>query len=44
MTVLDTFFDTPMAFGISGLALFMIGLLIKQNRGRKLVLTVSLFL
>ncbi|MBI5316727.1 MAG: glycosyltransferase [Nitrospirae bacterium] len=44
MTVLDTFFDTPMAFGISGLALFMIGLLIKQHRGRKLVLTVSLFL
>jgi cellulose synthase (UDP-forming) len=44
MTVLDTFFDTPMAFGISGVALFMIGLLIKQHRGRKLVLTVSLFL
>lgn len=44
MTVLNAFFDTPMAFGISGLALFMIGLLIKQNRGRKLVLTVSLFL
>jgi cellulose synthase (UDP-forming) len=44
MTVLNTFFDMPMAFGISGLALFMIGLLIKQNRGRKLVLTVSLLL
>jgi cellulose synthase (UDP-forming) len=44
MTVLNAFFDTPIAFGISGLALFMIGLLIKQHRGRKLVLTVSLFL
>jgi cellulose synthase (UDP-forming) len=44
MTVLNTFFDTPIAFGISGLALFVIGLLIKQNQGRKLMLTVSLFL
>jgi len=44
MTVLNTFFSTPIAFGISGLVLFVIGLLIKQNRGRKLVLTLSLFL
>jgi hypothetical protein len=44
MTTLNTFFSTPIAFGISGLALFVIGLLIKQNRGRKLMLTVSLFL
>jgi len=44
MTVLDTLFSTPIAFGISGLALFVIGLLIKQNRGRRLMLTISLFL
>lgn len=44
MTVLNTFFSTPIAFGISGLALFVIGLLIKQNRGRRLMLTLSLFL
>ena len=44
MTVLNTFFGTPIAFGISGLALLVIGLLIKQNRGRRLVLTLSLFL
>ncbi|MEK7350779.1 MAG: glycosyltransferase [Nitrospirota bacterium] len=44
MTVLNTFFSTPIAFGFSGLALFVIGLLIKQNRGRKLMLTLSLFL
>lgn len=44
MTVLDTFFSTPIAFGISGLALFVIGLLIKENRGRRLMLTLSLFL
>jgi len=36
MTVLNTFFSTPIAFGIWGLALFAIGLLIKQNRGQKL--------
>lgn len=44
MTVLNIFFSTPIAFGISGLALFVIGLLIKQNRGRRLMLTLSLFL
>lgn len=44
MTFLDTFFGTPVAFGISGLALFVIGLLIKQNHGRRWVLTLSLFL
>jgi cellulose synthase (UDP-forming) len=44
MTVLNAFFSAPIAFGLSGLALFVIGLLIKQNRGRKLMLTLSLFL
>ncbi|MDZ4732796.1 MAG: glycosyltransferase [Nitrospirota bacterium] len=44
MTILNAFFSTPIAFGISGLALFVIGLLIKQNRGRRLLLTLSLFL
>ena len=44
MTVLNICFSTPIAFGFSGLALFVIGLLIKQNRGRKLMLTLSLFL
>ncbi len=44
MTVLNIFFSTPIAFGISGLTLFVISLLIKQNRGRKLMLTLSLFL
>ena len=44
MTVLNIFFSTPIAFGISGLALFVIALLIKQNRGRRLLLSVSLFL
>jgi cellulose synthase (UDP-forming) len=44
MTVFNIFFSTPIAFGFSGLALFVIGLLIKQNRGRKLMLTLSLFL
>jgi cellulose synthase (UDP-forming) len=41
---LDTFFGAPVAFGISGLVLFIIGLLIRQNRGRRWVLTLSLFL
>jgi hypothetical protein len=44
MTILNRFFSAPIAFGILGLVLFVIGLLIKQNRGRKLMLTVSLFL
>jgi len=44
MTVLNAFFNTPIAFGISGVALCVIGFLIKQNWGRRLVLTVSLFL
>ena len=44
MTVLNAFFSTPIAFGLSGLALFAIGILIKQNRSRKLMLTLSLFL
>lgn len=33
-----------MAFGISGLALFIIALLLKQHRGRRWVLALSLFL
>lgn len=44
MTILNAFFSTPIGFGISGLALFVIGLLIKQNRARRLMLTLSLFL
>ena len=44
MTVFHDFFDTPIAFGISGLALLVIGLLIKQKRGRRLMLTISLLL
>jgi cellulose synthase (UDP-forming) len=44
MTVLNAFFSTPIAFGLSGLALFAIGFLIRQNRSRKLMLTLSLFL
>ena len=44
MAFFDTFFSAPVAFGISGLVLFAIGLLIKQNRGRRWVLTLSLFL
>lgn len=44
MTYVDTFFSTPMAFGLSGLVLFVIGLLLKQNRGRRWVLVLSLFL
>ena len=44
MTFLNAFFSTPIAFGFSALALFVIGFLIQQNRSRKLMLTLSLFL
>lgn len=44
MKFLDTFFGAPVAFGISGLMLFLIGLLIRQNQGRRWVLTLSMFL
>ncbi|MBX3302502.1 MAG: glycosyltransferase [Nitrospira sp.] len=44
MTLLDTFFDTPVAAGVSGLILFAIGLLLKEKRGRRWVLALSLFL
>lgn len=44
MTYVDTFFSTPVGFGLSGLVLFVIGILLKQNRGRRWVLLLSLFL
>ena len=44
MTYVDAFFSTPIAFGVSGLVLFVIGYLLKQNRGRRWVLALSLFL
>ncbi|HET9575630.1 MAG TPA: glycosyltransferase family 2 protein [Nitrospira sp.] len=44
MTYVNTFFSTPIALGISGLLLFAIGLLLKQDRGRRWVLALSLFL
>ncbi|HEV2172134.1 MAG TPA: hypothetical protein VGR71_01130, partial [Nitrospira sp.] len=44
MTYVNTFFSTPFALGISGLLLFAIGLLLKQDRGRRWVLALSLFL
>ncbi|HSA61968.1 MAG TPA: glycosyltransferase, partial [Nitrospiraceae bacterium] len=44
MTLIDNFFSTPVAAGISGLALFAIGLLLKKDRGQRWVLGLSLFL
>ncbi len=44
MTLIDDFFSTPIAVGVSGLALFAIGLLLKKDRGRRWVLSLSLFL
>jgi cellulose synthase (UDP-forming) len=44
MTLLDSLFDAPIAAGVSGLVLFAIGLLVKQNRGRRWVLVLSLLL
>ena len=42
--VLEAFFSTPVAFGISGLVLFVIGVLTKYPRGRRWMLGLSLFL
>lgn len=44
MALMDDFFSTPVAAGISGAVLFAIGLLLKQNRGQRWVLGLSLFL
>ncbi len=44
MTLIDNFFDTPIAAGISALALLTIGLLLKKDQGRRWVLTLSLLL
>ena len=44
MTLIDNFFSTPIAAGISGLVLFAIGLLLKKERGQRWVLGLSLFL
>ncbi len=44
MTLIDGFFSTPIAAGVSGLVLFAIGLLLKEERGRRWVLALSLFL
>jgi len=44
MTQIDDFFGTPIAAGISGLVLLLIGLLLKKNHGRRWVLALSLFL
>ncbi len=42
--LVDTFFDTPVAAGVSALVLSIIGLLLKKNRGRRWVLSLSLLL
>jgi len=44
MTLVDNFFDTPIAAGISALALLTIGLLLKKDQGRRWVLSLSLLL
>lgn len=44
MTLIDNFFDTPIAAGISALALLAIGLLLKKDQGRRWVLSLSLLL
>lgn len=44
MTLIDDFFSTPIAAGVSGLVLFAIGLLMKKEQGRRWVLGLSLFL
>ncbi len=41
---MDSFFNTPVAFGMSGLVLFAIGLLLKHPRGQRWALGLSLFL
>ncbi|GKS65492.1 hypothetical protein YTPLAS72_27960 [Nitrospira sp.] len=44
MTLLDIFFDTPVAAGVSALVLLAIGLLLKRERGRRWILSLSLLL
>ena len=44
MTLFDTFFDTPVAAGVSALVLLAIGLLLKKEQGRRWVLSLSLLL
>ena len=44
MTFIDTLFETPITLGLSAVVLFAIGLLVKQNRGRRWILGLSLFL
>lgn len=44
MTLIDEFFSTPIAAGVSGLVLFVIGLLLKKDQGRRWILALSLFL
>jgi cellulose synthase (UDP-forming) len=44
MALIDQFFDTPIAAGASALILFVIGLLLKKEQGRRWVLALSLFL
>ena len=44
MTFIDALFETPIATGLSGVVLFVIGLLVKQNRGRRWILSLSLLL
>lgn len=44
MTFIDRLFETPIAAGLSAVVLFAIGLLVKQNRGRRWILGLSLLL
>lgn len=44
MALFDTFFDTPAAAGVSALVLLAIGLLLKKERGRRWILSLSLLL
>ena len=44
MTLIDTFFDTPVGAGVSALVLLVIGLLFRQERGRRWILSLSLLL
>jgi cellulose synthase (UDP-forming) len=44
MTLVDSFFDTPAAAGVSALVLLAIGLLLKKERGRRWILCLSLLL
>lgn len=44
MEFIDILFDTPIAAGVSALVLLTIGLLLKKDRGRRWVLSLSLLL